>query len=83
MKNLFIAVLIVLCVGCSSKPNNTTYIQESLLTECTSDTPIPKGLTGADVLEALTDWQTLYNQCRYSKKALIQAVRNDHNTKTN
>lgn len=83
MKKLMIAILIMLCVGCSNKPNNTTYIQESLLTECTSDTPIPKGTSGADVLETLTEWQSVYNQCRYGKKALIEAVRNDNHTKTN
>jgi len=86
MKKLIIAMLFVLSLsGCSHNPvpNDTKYIQENLLQECTGDTPIPEGLTGTDVYKALNDWQTIYNQCRASKHSLIQAVRNDPDNKSN
>lgn len=86
MKKLIIAVLLVLSLaGCSHQPapNNTKYIQENTLVECSKDTPIPAGLTGADAITALTEWQTIYNQCRATHHALIEAVRNDNSTKNN
>lgn len=86
MKKLIITILFLFSLaGCSQHqvPNDTRYIQESTLQECTGDTPIPQGTTGADVLQTLNDWQTIYNQCRAGKHALIQAVRNDNNTKNN
>jgi len=77
MKKLIIAILLCLCVACTDKPvsNNTKYIQESLLVECTSDTPLPMGYTGEDMYKALNEWQAVYNECRASKNALIKAVR--------
>ena len=86
MKKLLIAMFLVLSLaGCTQHqvPNDTRYIQENLLQECTGDTPIPEGLTGTDVYNALNDWQAIYNQCRASKHALIEAVRNDNDSKGN
>ena len=83
MRKLYLALILctALVSGCSHPmPNNTSsYIQENLLVECTLDTPIPEGLTGADVYKTLNEWQTVYNQCSAGKHALIEAVRNDNN----
>ncbi|EMQ1182314.1 hypothetical protein [Klebsiella variicola] len=72
MKWLIGLILLVLS-GCSVN-NDTSFIQESLLQECSSDTPIPEDGTGAAAYSALNDWQTIYNECREGKHALIKAV---------
>lgn len=86
MKKFIIALILAITLsGCVNNPvpNDTRYIQENTLVECSDDTPIPKGLTGADALEALSEWQKIYNLCRKTHHALIEAVRNDHSTKNN
>lgn len=78
MKKWILALcLCITLAGCSSTivPNNTKYIQESLLVECTADTPIPDGLDGEALYKALNEWQSVYNECRKGKSALIEAVR--------
>ncbi|WP_442976141.1 Rz1-like lysis system protein LysC [Rouxiella sp. T17] len=70
-------MIIVLClVGCTSpvvqvqKPE----VQESLLVPCTRDTPIPRGITGADLVSTLKEWQDMYSTCAVSKDALIKSI---------
>lgn len=76
MRRLIIALLIALSLSsCTSVTPSHVQVQESLLTECTSDTPIPEGLTGTDAYKALNEWQATYNVCRAKQAALIQAVR--------
>ena len=42
--------------------------------ECSSDTPIPEDGSGEAAYNTLNDWQTIYNECRAGKHALIKAV---------
>lgn len=83
MKLIIVFLLALVLAGCShSMPsNNTKYIQENLLVQCTQNTPLPDGLTGQDVYKTLNDWQMIYQECAVSKDALIKAVRstNDSN----
>lgn len=82
MKLLIVILLSLSIVGCSHPmpSNNTKFIQESLLVQCTQDTPIPAGLSGQDVYKTLNDWQMVYQECALSKDALIKAVRNTNDT---
>lgn len=70
-------VMSLILAGCSTEQVNVSesYIQENVLTECSTDTPLPLSTKGQDVYVALVEWQTVYNQCRITHHNLIEAVR--------
>ncbi|WP_174261144.1 lipoprotein [Pantoea ananatis] len=66
-----VAVLLLALTGCThtTHQNNCSYIQENLLQQCSTDTPIPKDGTGGEVLKTINDWQAIYNDCNAGKHA--------------
>ncbi|HDS8977257.1 TPA: hypothetical protein QHR34_004100 [Raoultella ornithinolytica] len=77
----WLLLVIVLFLSACSVKNDPGYIQESLLQQCTIETPIPDSGSGEDVYKALNEWQEVYNECRASKTALIEAVRGSKDVK--
>lgn len=74
--------------GCSNKvPVQAKPIitQEILLERCEEDTPIPmkivvdknnnRGYSGDEILEVLTRWDEIYNDCALKHDALINTIR--------
>ena len=70
----WIILVLVLFLSAWTVKNDPSFIQESLLQECSSDTPIPEDGSGEAAYNTLNDWQTIYNECRAGKHALIKAV---------
>lgn len=76
-KLLILLISCYLLVGCSTTEVHApdAPFQESLLVKCTTDTPIPPGLTGKDVLDTLEQWNLIYNKCAIQHDALVDAIR--------
>ncbi|MDM2738374.1 hypothetical protein OGY35_23770 [Citrobacter sp. Ct235] len=68
-----VLILILLLCGCADKP---IIVQETLLQECTKNTPLPEDGSGKSSLNTLIEWDKLYERCRILHHNLIEAVRN-------
>ncbi|EOR9074254.1 hypothetical protein FOI42_RS03975 [Escherichia coli] len=91
-------ITFMLITGCSNKvPVQASPIitQEILLERCEEDTPIPKkivvdshgnrGYAGDEILNVLTRWDSMYNECALRYDALIDTIRKlqDQNIRVN
>lgn len=80
-----IITVLIICVSLSScsTPVRTEPViqQEILLTKCSTDTPIPEGLDGKSLYEALLKYQTVYNECATIHDKLVDTIRELRNVK--
>lgn len=85
---VLVALMLFFLVGCTTSiPVNSTPIitQESLLVECSADTPIPVNYVldesgkrvyqGQELIRVLVQWQDIYNKCASTHNQLVKAIR--------
>lgn len=76
VKSLKSAAIALLLSACSTPVQNTPIIeQQSLLQSCSTDTPMPSDTTGKALMQALIDYQSIYNDCAQRNDALIQTIK--------
>lgn len=75
LKAVLIAVALLL-TACSNPVQVAPVIeQQALLQPCSTDTPIPTDTTGKALMQALIEYQSLYNECASRNDALIQTIK--------
>ncbi|MDR7342115.1 hypothetical protein J2X14_000503 [Pantoea alhagi] len=75
LKAALIGVALLL-TACSNPVQVAPVIeQQALLQPCSTDTPIPTDTTGKALMQALIEYQSLYNECASRNDALIQTIK--------